>query len=49
MENLDRSREPRRLAEWLERYRRLWDERFQKLDDYLHHLQHEESTNGRPG
>jgi hypothetical protein len=47
MENHDRSREPRRIPEALERYRRHLDERFQKLDDYLHQLQQQESTHGR--
>src|ERR1700693_209442 len=27
------------VDEWLEAYRRLWEERFDRLDDYLHHLQ----------
>ncbi|MCM0678964.1 metalloregulator ArsR/SmtB family transcription factor [Micromonospora phytophila] len=28
----------RTLAEWLEQYRRLWDERYDTLDDYLRDL-----------
>jgi DNA-binding transcriptional ArsR family regulator len=27
------------VDEWLEHYRRLWDERFDRLEDYLHELQ----------
>ena len=27
------------VDEWLEAYRRLWEERFDRLDDYLHDLQ----------
>jgi DNA-binding transcriptional ArsR family regulator len=37
--------EPERLHEvamWVERYRRLWEERFERLDAYLRELQHEE-------
>ena len=26
-------------TDWLERYRRFWDESFGRLDDYLHELQ----------
>ena len=26
------------VDEWLEAYRRLWEERFDRLDHYLHHL-----------
>jgi DNA-binding transcriptional ArsR family regulator len=32
---------------WLERYRRLWNERFDRLDDYLHKLQAKEKKRGR--
>jgi DNA-binding transcriptional ArsR family regulator len=31
------------VAEWAERYRRFWDASYDRLDDYLHHLQHKES------
>jgi DNA-binding transcriptional ArsR family regulator len=37
--------EPERLHEvamWVEQYRRLWEERFERLDAYLRELQHEE-------
>jgi DNA-binding transcriptional ArsR family regulator len=27
------------VDEWLEHYRRLWEERFDRLEDYLHELQ----------
>ncbi|MGH2396830.1 MAG: ArsR/SmtB family transcription factor, partial [bacterium] len=33
------------VAAWLERYRRHWDERFERLDDYLRELQREEKPN----
>lgn len=32
----------REAADWLERYRRFWDESLDRLDDYLHELQTEE-------
>ena len=32
---------------WLERYRRFWDESFDRLDDYLRELQADEKTRGR--
>jgi DNA-binding transcriptional ArsR family regulator len=36
------------VAAWVEEYRRFWEERFDRLDDYLHHLQgKEEKKNGR--
>jgi len=31
------------VAEWAEGYRRFWDESYQRLDQYLEHLQREES------
>jgi DNA-binding transcriptional ArsR family regulator len=41
------------VSEWVERYRRLWEERLDRLDDYLRELQaqEEQSTNatGDPG
>ena len=43
------SREPGAVAEWLERYRHLWDERFEKLDEYLHHLQQQQQENTTHG
>jgi DNA-binding transcriptional ArsR family regulator len=41
---------PRRLKEeavWLERYRQLWDARFDELDDVLEELKRKEKVNGR--
>ena len=32
---------------WLERYRRLWEERFDRLDEYLRTLQSKEKKRGR--
>ncbi len=34
-------------AEWLERYRRFWDESLDRLDDYLREMQNKEKKNGR--
>jgi len=39
-----RAAELRRLHEWLERYRRIWDARFEKLDELLDELTHAEDT-----
>jgi DNA-binding transcriptional ArsR family regulator len=42
--------EPRALKsvdDWLERYRRFWDESFDRLDDYLRTLQATEKRRGR--
>ena len=42
--------EPKALKgvdEWLERYRRLWEERFDRLEEYLRELQAKEKTDGR--
>ena len=33
-------------AEWLERYRRFWEESFDRLDDYLRELQAQEKKRG---
>lgn len=33
-------------AEWLEHYRRFWDESFDRLDEYLRELQNKEKENG---
>jgi DNA-binding transcriptional ArsR family regulator len=41
---------PRRLEEetaWIERYRRLWDSRFEELDKIVEELKQREKTNGR--
>jgi DNA-binding transcriptional ArsR family regulator len=35
------------VDEWLERYRRLWEERFDRLEEYLRELQAKEKTDGR--
>jgi DNA-binding transcriptional ArsR family regulator len=34
-------------AQWLERYRRFWEESFDRLADYLHDLQKKEKKHGR--
>lgn len=36
----------RELDEWLTGYRRLWEERMDRLDDYLQQLQREQSARG---
>jgi DNA-binding transcriptional ArsR family regulator len=39
--------EPRRLkeaADWLGTYQQFWEESYNRLDDYLHELQHKERT-----
>src|SRR5437667_9996091 len=35
------------ISDWVERYRRFWEESFDRLDEYLNELQEEEKTNGR--
>ncbi len=35
------------VAEWLEEYRRFWEESFDRLDDYLRELQKKEKRDGR--
>ena len=32
------------VAEWAENYRGFWDESYERLDEYLHHLQEKERT-----
>jgi DNA-binding transcriptional ArsR family regulator len=32
---------------WLERYRQFWEDRLDRLDDYLHELQKKEKKHGR--
>jgi DNA-binding transcriptional ArsR family regulator len=52
---MDAQRRPRRLearplreaAQWLERYRRFWEARFQRLDVLLDELKAEEKKHGR--
>lgn len=34
-------------AEWLEEYRRFWEESLDRLEDYLHELQNKEKKRGR--
>jgi DNA-binding transcriptional ArsR family regulator len=34
-------------SNWLERYRRFWDESFDRLDDYLHELKRKGKKHGR--
>lgn len=37
----------KRIDEWLESYRRFWDEKFASLDDYLSELQKKERGRGK--
>jgi DNA-binding transcriptional ArsR family regulator len=37
----------REVDDWLEKYRRFWEERFDRLDDYLRELQAKEKKPGR--
>jgi hypothetical protein len=34
-------------VEWMEHYRKLWEERLDRLDDYLKQLQQKEKAHGR--
>jgi DNA-binding transcriptional ArsR family regulator len=34
------------VADWVDRYRRIWDDRFNQLDDYLIELQQKEKDRG---
>ena len=34
------------VSDWVERYRRLWENRFGRLDDYLQQLQDKEKKDG---
>jgi DNA-binding transcriptional ArsR family regulator len=34
-------------ADWLEEYRKFWEQRFDRLDEYLKHLQKKGKKNGR--
>lgn len=34
------------VADWVEHYRAFWEQRFDRLDDYLHELQQEEKHDG---
>jgi DNA-binding transcriptional ArsR family regulator len=42
-----RSQRLRQLHDWLERYRKVWDARFDALDELLVELEEKESTNDR--
>jgi hypothetical protein len=35
------------VADWVEHYRRFWEQRFDRLDTYLHELQRKEKKHGR--
>ncbi len=35
------------VADWVENYRRFWEQSFDRLDDYLHELQKKEKKHGR--
>jgi DNA-binding transcriptional ArsR family regulator len=37
------------VDEWLERYRQFWEERFDRLDDYLHDLQAKQAREKKDG
>jgi DNA-binding transcriptional ArsR family regulator len=37
------------VSEWLDDFRRLWEERFDRLGDYLSQLQNREKNDGRKG
>lgn len=37
----------REVSDWVERYRRFWEQRFDRLDSYLQQLQAKEKTNAR--
>jgi DNA-binding transcriptional ArsR family regulator len=42
-----RPQQMRRLHDWIERYRQLWDARFEELDQLIEELTVTERTNGR--
>ena len=35
------------VSDWVDRYRRVWTKRLDRLDDYLKELQHKEKKHGR--
>jgi len=41
------ARRLKEVAEWAERYRRFWEESFERLDDYLVELKKKERKHGR--
>jgi DNA-binding transcriptional ArsR family regulator len=36
----------REVADWVEQYRRFWEQSFDRLDEYLHELRREENEDG---
>jgi DNA-binding transcriptional ArsR family regulator len=36
------------IAEWIEPFRRFWEQKFASLDDYLKEIEKKEKTRGRP-
>src|ERR671916_742655 len=42
-----RAKPLKQAADWMEHYRRFWDESFDRLDDYLEQLQAKEKRHGR--
>src|SRR5437773_9704591 len=42
-----RGRPLREVADWVERYRRFWEESFDRLDDYLREVQRKEKRHDR--
>ena len=36
------------IAEWLDSYRRFWEQRMERLEEYLRSLQEKDSRNGKP-
>ncbi len=37
------------VADWVEHYRAFWEQRFDRLEDYLHELQRKEKPDGEAG
>jgi len=37
------------VSDWVEHYRKIWEERFDRLDDYLQDLQKEQKKHGKNG
>jgi len=38
----------RDVSDWVEHYRRYWEDSFDRLDDYLQQLQNKENQDGKP-
>jgi hypothetical protein len=36
----------REVSDWVEQYRRFWEQSFDRLDDYLHELRRGENEDG---